>query len=223
MRYNFDDIIDRRGSGCVKYDDLSAFGNANVIPLWIADMDFEAPEFICQAIARRAAHRVFGYGMRTDAYYAAITNWVERRNGWHIDREWIDFTPGVVAGFVFALRALSAEGDGIVIMPPVYPPFAAQIKANGRRVVENPLIPEKGYYRIDYDDLDRKLAEATVLLFCNPHNPTGRVFTAEELRRVADLCRKHDVAIVSDEIHSDLIFAPCRHTHIASLCAEGQR
>ena len=107
MRYNFDDIIDRRGSGCVKYDDLSAFGNANVIPLWIADMDFEAPEFICQAIARRAAHRVFGYGMRTDAYYAAITNWVERRNGWHIDREWIDFTPGVVAGFVFALRALS--------------------------------------------------------------------------------------------------------------------
>ena len=186
-------------------------------------MDFEAPEFICQAIARRAAHRVFGYGMRTDAYYAAITNWVERRNGWHIDREWIDFTPGVVAGFVFALRALSAEGDGIVIMPPVYPPFAAQIKANGRRVVENPLIPEKGYYRIDYDDLDRKLAEATVLLFCNPHNPTGRVFTAEELRRVADLCRKHDVAIVSDEIHSDLIFAPCRHTHIASLCAEGQR
>ena len=223
MRYNFDDIIDRRGSGCVKYDDLSAFGNANVIPLWIADMDFEAPEFICQAIARRAAHRVFGYGMRTAAYYAAITNWVERRNGWHIDREWIDFTPGVVAGFVFALRALSAEGDGIVIMPPVYPPFAAQIKANGRRVVENPLIPEKGYYRIDYDDLDRKLAEATVLLFCNPHNPTGRVFTAEELRRVADLCRKHDVAIVSDEIHSDLIFAPCRHTHIASLCAEGQR
>lgn len=110
MRYNFDDIIDRRGSGCVKYDDLSAFGNANVIPLWIADMDFEAPEFICQAIARRAAHRVFGYGMRTDAYYAAITNWVERRNGWHIDREWIDFTPGVVAGFVFALRAPVGRG-----------------------------------------------------------------------------------------------------------------
>lgn len=223
MKYDFDHIADRRGSGCIKYDDLSAFGNANVIPLWIADMDFEAPDFICDAIARRAAHRVFGYGMRTDAYYDAVIGWVNRRNGWEIRREWIDFAPGVVAGFVFALRALSSEGDGVVIMPPVYPPFAAQIRANGRRVVENPLLCREDGYAIDYDDLDRKLADAAVLLFCNPHNPTGRVFTEEELRRVADLCRKHDVRIVSDEIHSDLVFAPRRHTHVASLCAEGQQ
>lgn len=223
MKYDFDHIVDRRGSGCVKYDDRSAFGNADIIPLWIADMDFEAPDFICDAIARRAAHRVFGYGMRNESYYRAIMSWVKRRNGWDIDGSWLDFTPGVVAGFVFALRALSAPGDGIVIMPPVYPPFAAQIKANDRRVVENPLVPEAGNYRIDFDDLDRKLEQATVLLLCNPHNPTGRVFTTQELTRIAALCRKHGVHIVSDEIHSDLVFAPGRHTHIGALCTEGQK
>ena len=112
MKYDFDHIVDRRGSGCVKYDDRSAFGNADIIPLWIADMDFEAPDFICDAIARRAAHRVFGYGMRSESYYRAIMSWVKRRNGWDIDGNWLDFTPGVVAGFVFALRALSAPGIG---------------------------------------------------------------------------------------------------------------
>ena len=220
MKYDFDHIVDRRGSGCVKYDDRSAFGNADIIPLWIADMDFEAPDFICDAIARRAAHRVFGYGMRSESYYRAIMSWVKRRNGWDIDGNWLDFTPGVVAGFVFALRALSAPGDGIVIMPPVYPPFAAQIKANDRRVVENPLVPEAGNYRIDFDDLDRKLEQATVLLLCNPHNPTGRVFTTQELTRIAALCRKHGVHIVSDEIHSDLIFHGKKHIPTASLSPE---
>lgn len=219
-KYDFDNIVERRGSGCIKYDDRSVFDNTDVIPLWIADMDFEAPDFIYDAIMRRAEHRVYGYGMRTDEYYDAIEGWIWRRNGWAISRDWIDFTPGVVSGFVFALRTVSAEGDGVVIMPPVYPPFAAQISANGRRVVPNPLKYENGAYAIDFDDLDAKLGDASALLLCNPHNPTGRVFTRDELTRIVELCRKHSVAIVSDEIHSDLVFAPHKHTHIASICGD---
>ncbi len=135
-------------------------------------------------------------------------------------REWINFTPGVVAGFSFAMRALTNEGDGVVINPPVYPPFAAQINANRRKVVNSPLIVKEGKYGFDFDDLDRKLAGAKALLFCSPHNPTGRVFSREELTCVGELCCKHNVYIISDEIHSDLAHKPHKHIHIASICKE---
>lgn len=221
MKYNFDDIPCREGTCCEKWDNRAGvFGKADVLPLWIADMDFEVPPFVTEAIVGRAAHKLYGYGFRSPAYYAAIAGWVKRRNGWEIKPEWIGFSPGVVAGFTFGIRAVTAEGDGVVIMRPSYPPFAHMIEANGRRVIDSPLKWNGQQYEMDFEDLDRKLAGAKALLFCNPHNPTGRVFSPQELQRVGELCCKHDVYIVSDEIHSDLIQKPYRHTHIASLSPE---
>lgn len=223
-KYNFDKTVDREGSCCIKYDNrIGEFGTNDVIPMWIADMDFEAPDFIYDAIIRRANHRVYGYGIRDCCYYDAIIAWEKRHNGWDVRREWIDFTPGVVAGFVFALRCVTLPGDGVAILPPTYPPFAAQIKANDRRLVESPMKLVNGHFEIDFDDLDRKLEGARALLYCNPHNPTGRVFTPQELTRLGELCVKHNVTIISDEIHSDLIIKPNHHTHIAALNPEFAR
>lgn len=218
MKYDFDKLVDQRGSGAIKYDAReSAFGNANVIPMWIADMDFEAAPFIADALIDRAKLRTYGYGLHDDGYWNAYAGWLERRSGWKVEREWMDFTSGVVAGFSYAIRALTDEGDGIVIMPPIYPPFAMQIKGNDRVVVNNPLIPGKDRYEIDFEDLDRKLAQARAIILCNPHNPAGRVFDREELTRIGELCCKHDVTIISDEIHSDLVFKPNKQVHIAAL------
>lgn len=218
MQYDFDTLVERRGSDCVKYDVLDqTFGRSDIIPMWVADMDFRVAPFIRDAVVARANHDVYGYGIRSDRFYNAVRGWLLRRNGWSVERDWIDFTPGVVSGFVFALRSVTAEGDGVVIMPPVYPPFAAQIAANRRRVVESGLVERNGRFEIDFDDLDRKLERSKALLFCNPHNPTGRVFTESELRRVGELCVKHNISVVSDEIHSDLIQKPCRHYHLAAL------
>lgn len=218
MKYDFDSTIDQTGSGSIKYDGRGkAFGNANVIPMWIADMDFEAAPFISAAIEKRARLHTYGYGLHGDDYWNAYRNWLERRNGWKTEREWMDFTSGVVAGMSYAIRAFAGEGEGVVIMPPVYPPFAMQIKANGRRVVNSPLIPGPERYEIDFDGLAKALADAEALLLCNPHNPAGRVFSHEELMRIGELCCEHDVAIISDEIHSDIIFKPHRHLHIAAL------
>lgn len=219
--YNFDEIASREGTCCEKYDHRQMlFGRDDVIPMWIADMDFEVAPFISDAIRRRAEHPVYGYGFRSESYHRSIVNWVARRNGWTIESDWIDFTPGVVSGFVFAIRALTDPGDSIVIQPPVYPPFARMIDSNGRKVENNPMVWNGSRYEFDFEDLDRKLQGAKALLFCNPHNPTGRVFSCEELTKVGELCVKHNVLIISDEIHSDLIQKPCRHIHIASICEE---
>ncbi len=218
MIYDFDHIAQREGTDCFKYDGREqVFGRGDVIPAWVADMDFPVAPFIREALAHRLENPVYGYEFRSDAFSGAVAGWVGRRNGWQIDPRWVDFTPGVVAGFALAIRALSAKGDGVVIQPPVYHPFAQVIKANGRKVIDNQLKPTPEGYRIDFEELDRKLRQARLLLFCNPHNPTGRVFTREELQQVADLCRKHNVRIISDEIHCDLIQKPHRHIHIASL------
>ena len=219
MKYDFDRLVSREGTKCEKFDRREEiFGRKDVIPMWVADMDFVAPVEVQEAIARRAAHPVYGYSYRSDSYFDAIAGWVERHGGWRVRREWMDFTPGVVSGIVFALRAFTGEGDGVVIQPPVYHPFARQIRANGRRVIDNPLrIDGQGRFRIDFDDLDRKLSDAKVFLMSNPHNPSGRVYTQEELTRIGELCIRHDVLILADEIHSDLIYKPYRHIHIASL------
>lgn len=221
MKYNFDSIISREGTSCEKYDNRELiFGRKDVIPLWIADMDYAVPPFITQAIIERANHPIYGYSFRGDCYHNAIIDWTRRRHDWTIERDWIDFTPGVVSGFVFAIRALTAEGDGVVIQPPVYPPFARMVSANERKVINNPLKYVDGRFEIDFEDLDKKLATAKAFLFCNPHNPTGRVFTREELERIGELCVKHDVYIISDEIHCDLVQKPYHHIHIASLSPE---
>lgn len=218
MTYDFDELICREGTHCEKYDNrVAIFGTDNVIPLWIADSDFATPEFITKAICDRAKHPVYGYSFRTDSYFDAIINWTQRRHGWKIDREWICFSPGVVAGLAFAMRAVSGEGDGMVIQPPVYPPFARTILNNNRRVVNNPLKLIDNRFEIDFEDLDARLAEAKALILCSPHNPTGRVFSREELPHIGELCVKHNVVIISDEIHCDLVQKPYHHTHIAAL------
>lgn len=221
MKYSFDEIAERKDSHCIKWDTCrEVFGAEDILPMWIADMDFEVAPFIQEAIMERARHKVYGYGIRDNAYFDAIINWVKRRNNWDVEREWIDFTPGVVSGFSFAIRALTEEGDGVVIMPPTYPPFAAQIKANNRRVVNNPLKLVDGQYEIDFEDLEEKLKDAKAILFCNPHNPSGRVFTREELTRVGEMCCRHGVAIICDEIHSDLVHKGHKHIPMASISDE---
>lgn len=218
MKYNFDEVISREGTNCEKFDAREQiFGRADVIPMWVADMDFAAPPAVVEAIRKRAEHPILGYSYRSDNYWQSIIGWVERHSGWKIQREWLDFTPGVVSGIVYALLAFTEPGDRIVIQPPVYHPFARQIRLNDRVVVNNPLRETNGHYEIDFEDLDRKLAGAKVLLMSSPHNPTGRVFTREELTRIGQLCVKHDVLILSDEIHGDIVYAPQKFIHIASI------
>lgn len=218
MKYNFDEVISREGTNCEKFDARAQiFGRADVIPMWVADMDFAAPSAVVDAIRKRAEHPVLGYSYRSDNYWQSIIDWVYRHSGWKIQREWLDFTPGVVSGIVYALRAFTEPGDRIVIQPPVYHPFARQIHLNDRIVVNNPLRETNGHYEIDFEDLDRKLTGAKVLLMSSPHNPTGRVFTREELTRIGQLCVKHDVLILSDEIHGDIVYAPQKFIHIASI------
>ena len=218
FNYNFDTILDRAGTGTLKYDTCrELFGNPDVIPMWIADMDFECSPLIGEAICRRAAHNLYGYDIGGEQCIPSVTHWLARRAGWEVEAERFRFTTGVVAGLGFAIRAFSSPGDGVVIQPPVYPPFRAVIEGNGRQVVTNPLKMTDEGFEMDFEDLDRKLAEAKLMILCNPHNPVGRVFTEDELRRVGEMCCRHGVTILSDEIHSDLVFAPHRHIHIASL------
>lgn len=218
MKYQFDHIVHREDTRCLKYDKREEmFGRTDVIPMWIADMDFEVAPFITEAIRERAEHHVFGYEFRCDTFHDALRDWVGRRNGWKIENGWINCTPGVVSGIALGLLAFSAEGDGVVIQPPVYPPFKHAIEANGRKLINNPLVFRDGHFEIDFDDLDRKLSEARIFIFCNPHNPTGRVFSREELEKVAALCKKHDITVISDEIHADFTYDPYTHIHIASL------
>lgn len=221
MKYNFDEPFNRYGTVCEKYDNTKAvFGRGDIIPLWIADTDFKTPDFIVDALTKRIEHPIFGYSYRCRYYYESIRSWIWRRNGWDVKLEWLDFTPGVVCGISYGIKALTNVGDKVVIQPPVYPPFARTIEANNRVVSNNPLIEINGRYEIDFEDLDKKLADAKLFILCNPHNPTGRVFNYEELRRIGELCVKHNVYIVSDEIHADLTLSNHKHIHIASISEE---
>lgn len=221
MKFNFDIVPDRENTASVKFDKRDeVFCKHDIIPMWIADMDFEVAPCISEALTKRAKHPNYGYAFRDDETTKNVIGWVERRNGWKIKEEWLSFTPGVVSGLVFGIEAFSEKGDGVVIQPPVYPPFSEVIELNGRKLLNNPLKLVDGKFTIDFEDLDKKLAEAKILLLCNPHNPTGRVYTEEELRKIGELCVKHDIYILSDEIHSDLTFAPNKHLHIAALSPE---
>ncbi|MCD8071670.1 MAG: PatB family C-S lyase [Alistipes sp.] len=224
MKFDFDKETDRRGTSCYKWDKRTElFGRGDVIPMWVADMDFEVAPCITRAIKNRAEHSVYGYDFRGDTFFEAACGWIERRSGWKTRKEWMVYTPGVVSGLVFSQRAFSKKGEGVVIQPPVYPPFAGTVRENGRTLVENPLIVRSGRFEIDFEDLDRKLEGVKLIILCNPHNPSGRVFTREELERIAELCIRHDVTVISDEIHSDLVYESHSHIHIASLSPEIER
>ncbi|HWR39600.1 MAG TPA: PatB family C-S lyase [Patescibacteria group bacterium] len=217
---DFDRVLSRQGTGSRKWEQLkNVFGSDDVLPLWVADMDFPVPDAVAAHIQERAGHPIYGYNIPEDSLLEAFVHWVQRRHGWTVKKDWIIVAPGVVPSICLSVLALSEPGDGIVVQPPVYPPFFASIADNERRVVENPLVFQNGRYEIDFADLEKKLADPAnkLLLFCSPHNPVGRVWSREELIRVRDLCQRYQVDVLSDEIHSDLILNGHRHTVLASL------
>ena len=220
--YNFDEIVPRKGSNSIKYDALDKiFGSPDLLPLWVADMDFKTPDFIVDAIKERAAHEIYGYTFKSDSYFEAVIGWMKRRHDWNIKKGWISFSPGVVAGLTIAVEAFSEPGDGVIVQPPVYFPFFDCVKGTGRTMIENPLKLENGRYTFDLEDLKSKITESTrLLLLCNPQNPGGMVWTREELTALTDICLEHNIMIISDEIHSDLIFKGHKHIPVASISEE---
>ena len=222
MQYNFDEIIDRGNTACVKYDLRKFFfGNNEVIPMWVADMDFRTPDFVMDAIRKRAAHEVLGYSIRTDSYFDALTAWIQRRHHWRTEREWIAFSPGIVPAVNMAVLAFTLRRDKVIIQPPVYFPFFDAVKNHNRKLVYNQLIMENGRYRMNYENLEQLCRDgARMLILSNPHNPAGNAWRADELQRMADICLKYNVLMISDEIHCDLIFSGYQHRPIAALDPE---
>ena len=217
---NFDEIVERRGTDCLKYDFAKRRGKpADVLPLWVADMDFKTSSYVEDALIERAKHGIFGYSDTQEVYFNAVAGWMERHHHWKIKEDWMIKTPGVVFALAMAVKAFTKAGDSILIQQPVYYPFSEAIRDNGRELVNSPLKLVNGHYEMDFDDLERKIVEHKVTLFllCSPHNPVGRVWTEEELRRIGDICVKHGVIVVSDEIHSDFVWKGHKHTIFASL------
>lgn len=220
MKYDFDTIVDRYNTGSVKYDTAERSGMpADVMPMWVADMDFRAPDEIVSRMRQLCDFGVFGYTMVTDSYFDAVRNWFSSRFDWEVERKWLVTTPGVVFALSAAVKAFTEPGEGVLIQRPVYYPFTEVVENNGRVVVNNSLRYDKGSYAIDYEDLEAKLArdDVKLMLICSPHNPVGRVWTRDELSKVCRLCLKYNVKMVSDEIHSDFVFSNREHVPLASL------
>ena len=224
--YNFDKIINRKGTNCLKYDYAVERGKpADVLPLWVADMDFTVSEEITKSLHAAVDHGIYGYTQPKDAYYNAITNWMEKNHNWKTKREWIMKTPGVVFALGAAVKAFTKPGDAVLIQNPVYYPFTNIIRDNDRRVIDNTLVYEKrvtegkSQYSIDYEDFERKIVQEHIKLFilCNPHNPVGRVWTREELQQLGEICLRHHVIVVSDEIHNDFVYPGFEHTVFANV------
>ncbi len=226
MIYDFDRIIERQGTNSMKWDQLRArFGREDVLPMWVADMDFPCPEPVLQAIKERTEHSTYGYSFPPPSLYESIMNWCQSRYGWKVQKEWILFTSGVVNALYTIIEAFSCVGDEIIIQSPVYHPFSSSIRNLGRHVLNNQLREGDHGYEMDWDDLEHKLASRRIplLILCSPHNPVGRVWTKEELTRLAQLCLAHDCLLVSDEIHCDLLLWDHQHTATATLGPEVQR
>lgn len=214
MRYNFDEIIDRRGTNCIKYDGLPFFFGANdILPVWVADMDFRTPSFIMEAIRKRLEHEILGYTFRGDGFSQSIINWLQTRHNWKVEKEWISFSPGVVSAITAMVIAFTEPGDKVIVQTPVYFPFFESVRGMKRRLVENPLKLKDGRYYFDLDDFEAKIDEKTkMLILCSPHNPGGMVWKRHELEALSEICKRNNILVVSDEIHSDLIFEG--NTHI---------
>ncbi|WP_152655028.1 MalY/PatB family protein [Oceanobacillus sp. CFH 90083] len=218
----FEELHDRKQTKSMKWDMLQMkFQSEDVLPMWVADMDFKAPEAVNQALIKRAEHGIYGYTVIDEDVTGAITNWVKNRHGWAIQADWLSYSPGVINTLHMALQAFTEPGDKIMIQTPVYTPFYNIINVLDRELVKNPLIQQDDYYVIDFDDMEKKLASGVkAFILCSPHNPVGRVWTEEELRKMAELCLRYDVMIFSDEIHADLVFKEHKHLPIASLSTE---
>ncbi len=220
--YSFDELFERKGTDCIKHDAVEAFlGAGDVIPMWVADMDFRTPPFIVDALRQRIEHEVYAYTMRGQGYYDSLTGWLKRRHQWEVPAEAVLFSPGVVPAINMAVLAFTRPGDRILTQPPVYFPFFSAVKDHGRELVYNPLVLDRGRLCMDFDHLEKEMkAGIKMFVLCNPHNPGGSVWTREELLRLAGLCLRYEVLMVSDEIHCDLVFKPFKHLPLATLSEE---
>lgn len=220
-KYNFDEIISRENTDCVKYDLRKLyFGTDDVIPMWVADMDFRTPDFIIQAIKKRLEHEILGYSIRSGSFNRSVANWMKSHHNWRINPNWVSFSPGVVPALNMLVLAFTQPGDKIIVQPPVYFPFFSAVENNGRTKVENPLQLVNGRLCMDFDDLRIKAKDARMIIISHPHNPGGSVWTKEELTQLAEICLEHNILMVSDEIHSDLVFSPHIHIPLATLSDE---
>ncbi|HEX2968139.1 MAG TPA: PatB family C-S lyase [Bacteroidales bacterium] len=219
MNPDFDEHVAREGTYCVKYDlRQEVFGKENIIPMWVADMDFKTPDFVTSALKNRVEHEIFGYSIRPHQYYSSIIDWIQERHGWKIEKDWICFTPGVVPALNFCTLAFTNPGDSIIVQPPVYFPFFSAVESHGRKLIYNRLKENNGRWEMDFDNLESVIKPDTrMIIISNPHNPIGRVWRKEELEKLANLCLKNNIIIVSDEIHCDLVLPGYRHTPLASL------
>lgn len=223
MTFDFDKITDRSNTMAIKYDLAAVRGKPkDAISLWVADMDWPTAPAVTQALKKRCDHGIFGYSWPDDRYYDALKNWYKTRHDFEIKKEWVVNTPGVVFAICMAIRAFTKEGDSVLIQRPVYYPFSNSIVSQNRKLVNSPLVFKNGRYEIDFEDFERKVIEENVKLFifCSPHNPGGRVWTKEELLRLSEICLKHNVLVVSDEIHCDITFEGHRHTVFAKISEE---
>ena len=220
MKYNFDEIIERKGTNAVKVERCKAlFGTEDVIPMWVADMDFRTPDFILDAIKKRLEHPILGYTVTPKNFYDLLTKWILDHHNWEVKKEWVGFLPGIVPGLAFAVQCLTEVQDEIIVQPPVYYPFFHVIENNNRKLIYNQLVEDEGIFKMDLADFENKITDKTKLfIFCNPHNPGGRVWTKEELQQLAAICEKHQITVVSDEVHADMVLPnQTPHTPFATI------
>lgn len=217
--WNFDEPVAREGSDCIKYDRREEiFGVKDVIPMWVADMDFNTPDFVIESLRKRLEHQIYGYSFRPEVYYLSIIEWIKARHNWTVAKEWISFCPGIVPALNFCTLAFTQPGDSIIVQPPVYFPFFSAAESHGRNLINNKLTESDGRYYMDYNSLIAGIDGKTKMIFIsNPHNPVGRTWTPEELNTLAEICLKNNILIISDEIHCDLVLPGFTHTPLASL------
>ncbi|WP_455585320.1 MalY/PatB family protein [Bacteroides sp.] len=224
MKYNFDEIIDRRGTESVKWDAVGErWGRDDLLPMWVADMDFRTPPFVIEALKKRLEHEVLGYTFACEEWYTSIMDWVRQRYGWDVTREMLTFMPGIVRGLAFAIQCFTEKGDKVMVMPPVYHPFFLVTEKNKREVVYSPLVLRDEQYYIDFDRFRKDIQGCKMLILSNPHNPGGRVWTLEELEQIAEICYENGTLVISDEIHADLTLPPYQHHTFALVSDKARR
>ena len=220
-QYNFDEIVERRGTDCVKFDSLGErYGNENLVPLWVADTDFRTPDFIVNALKKRCEHEIFGYTFASDNYYNSIINWVDYKHKWKIQKDWLSYIPGIVKGIGFVTQCFTQPGDKIIIQPPVYHPFRIIPESMHREIVNNPLKLVNGTYEMDFEHLESIIDGCKILILCNPHNPGGVVWSKDTLIKLADICARHHVLVISDEIHAEMAYPQFTHHPFPTVSPE---